>query len=210
MLWRTGQTQVPVLELDGRTLIDSSRILVALEERQSSPPLFPADPAERARATAIEDWLDEDLGPHVRRAAYFHLLRDPAAAVATITVGEDALTRLAYRAGFPATRALMRYAMGIDAVRSERSRQKVEAVVGRLAAAIRPSGYLVGDAFSVADLTAASLLAPLLQPDEFPYRLPPLVGALAEWRATLLRRSSVQWALEMYRRHRPPSCALED
>ena len=200
---------MPVLELDGRTLIDSSRILVALEEHSPSPPLFPADPAERARAVALEEWLDEELGPHLRRASYFHLLADPAAAVATIAVGESAWTQLAYRVGFPVTRALMRRAMGIDATRSERSRLKAEEVIGRLAAEIRPSGYLVGDAFSVADLTAA-LLAPLLQPEEFPYRLPPFVGALAEWRTALLRRSSAQWVLDMYRRHRSASCAVEE
>lgn len=208
--WQTGQRQVPVLRLGGETLADSTRIIAALEAHRPAPPLLPADPGARARALALEDWLDEELGPHVRRAAFFHLLDDPEAAVATLAVGAPPLTRTLYRAAFPVTRAVMRSDLGIDAAGAERSRAVVEAAIARLDAEIGASGYLAGDAFSVADLTAAALLAPLLQPEEFPYRLPPLVPPLAAWRASLLERRSVQWALELYRRHRGVSCAVED
>ncbi len=206
--WYTGQKQVPVLRIGGETISDSTRIIAALETRQPMPALYPRDPAERERALALEDFFDEELGPHVRRACFFHLLDDADVAAATLTVEESAFTRRLYRAAFPAIRAVMRLDMGIDAESAARSRDAVEAALARLEAEIRPSGYLAGDAFSVADLTAAALLAPLLRADQFPYRLPPLVAPLAAWRASLADRVGFRWALDVYRRHRGTSASL--
>ena len=76
-------------------------------------------------------------------------------------------------------------------------------------AELRPSGYLVGDRFSVADLTAAALLAPVVFPPEFPYRPPgPLPAPVARWRDSLASRPAGRWAAEMYRRHRGTSAEI--
>ena len=69
------------------------------------------------------------------------------------------ITRALYRAAFPLNRAVMRFAMSIDAPHAEASRKHVDAALERLETELRPSGYLVGDAFSVADLTAAALVS---------------------------------------------------
>jgi glutathione S-transferase len=102
----------------------------------------------------------------------------------------------------------MRFAMGIDAPRAEASRKRVDASLDRLEAELRPSGYLVGDAFSVADLTAAALVSPLLMPEEFPYPWPPIPEPVARWRRSHLGRPAFAWAAEMYRRHRGRSAAV--
>src|SRR5499427_10895026 len=61
--WRaTGQGKLPVLWLDGRAIADSTRIIDALEH-YLEPPLYPLDTAARQRALALEDDLDETLGP---------------------------------------------------------------------------------------------------------------------------------------------------
>jgi glutathione S-transferase len=206
--WLTGQKAVPVLRLDGTTISDSTRIIAALEAHRPDPPLYPADPAARARALALEDFFDEELGPHIRRAFFFHVLQDPERAVALLTLDESALTKTLYRAAFPVVRTVMRADMSIDAERVAHSRRQVDVALQRLEAELQPSGYLVGDVFSVADLTAAALLAPLLHADQFPYRLPPLLPPLAEWRASVAERPGFQWALEMYRRHRGTSAEV--
>jgi glutathione S-transferase len=46
---RAGRT-VPVLEMDGRAIGDSTRIIEEIERRWPEPPLYPADPEERSRA----------------------------------------------------------------------------------------------------------------------------------------------------------------
>jgi glutathione S-transferase len=205
MLWESGQRKVPALRIDGETIADSTRIIAALEARHPEPPLYPADPAARARALALEDYFDEELGPHIRRVVFHHLLQDAPAAVATLAVDEPPLTQLVYRVAFPLIRTVMRRDLGIDDAGAAVSAARVADALARLEAEIQPSGYLVGDAFSVADLTAAAMLGPLLRADEFPYRLPPLVRALAAWRASMIDRPGMQWAHTMYRRHRGSS-----
>ena len=73
----------------------------------------------------------------------------------------------------------------------------------------RGRSYLVGDTFTVADLTAAAMLSPLLQPPEIQYplrvELPPY---LQDYRATLLQHPATQWAAGVYRLHRGRSAEV--
>ena len=48
VLWLTGQTAVPVLQIDGETVADSTRIIEALERRSPERPL-PAPPRREPR-----------------------------------------------------------------------------------------------------------------------------------------------------------------
>src|SRR5262247_2309714 len=88
-VWRaTGQGKLPVLWLDGRAIADSTRIIAALEERYPEPLLYPHNAASRQRALALEDDLDETLGPALRAAIVTPLFRhDPDIAVRVITTG---------------------------------------------------------------------------------------------------------------------------
>jgi glutathione S-transferase len=54
----SGQPLVPVLELDGRILVDSTAIMEELERVQPDPPLYPADPARRAEIEVFVDWFN--------------------------------------------------------------------------------------------------------------------------------------------------------
>jgi glutathione S-transferase len=53
--------KLPVIELDGRLIPDSSAIFRALDELQPEPRLYPEDVATRARVKLLEDWADESL-----------------------------------------------------------------------------------------------------------------------------------------------------
>lgn len=71
--------------------------------------------------------------------------------------------------------------------------------------------YLVGDRFSVADLTAAALLCPLVAPPEFAYEWPPAWPE--EWeqfRRSLADRRGYRWVQEMFSRHRGVSAAISN
>src|SRR4051794_36797289 len=59
---------MPVLVLeDGRRVGDSTAIIALLEERGGERPLYPSSRAERARALELEEWFDEEVGPHARQ-----------------------------------------------------------------------------------------------------------------------------------------------
>ena len=70
--------------IDGREIGDSTAIIAALEERYPEPPLYPADPEQRRRALELEDFFDEELGPHVRLLAFHELREDPERLAALI------------------------------------------------------------------------------------------------------------------------------
>jgi glutathione S-transferase len=117
--------------------------------------------------------------------------------------------RLAYRAGFPALGPLMRKAMNIYPEQVEAARKTTLAALDRIARELQPSGYLVGDRFSVADLTAAALCSPFVEPPEFPYH--PSVKApeaVAAAREQLSAHPAIAYVREMYRRHRGASAAV--
>ncbi len=54
----SGQELVPVIEHDGRVVVDSTRILEYLEERYPEPPLYTRDPARRAEMRIFIDWFN--------------------------------------------------------------------------------------------------------------------------------------------------------
>jgi len=145
----------------------------------------------------------------VRRALFHELLPETEFAAAAFTLGCGPGTRRLYRALFPALRIAMKADMKIDAAGAARSGEKVRAALDRLEAELQPSGYLVGDRFSVADLTAAALLAPAVFPPEFPYAPPgPLPAPVARWCDSLASRPACRWTAEMYRRHRGTSAEI--
>jgi glutathione S-transferase len=197
----------PVLTLDGRSIGDSTRIIAALEERWPEPPLYPEDEAERRRALELEEFFDEELGPHIRRAAYHELLAQPEMVIPLFTHGQPWAAQTLLRAAFPILRVGMKRTLDINAEAAEASRSKTIAAMDRLEAEIGASGFLVGDSFSVADLTAASLFYPVARPPEFSYPTvsePPESGR--EFLDSLAQRPGGEWVAETYRRHRrPPS-----
>ena len=114
VLWMTRQKSLPVLVLEGRIITDSTRIIAALEEARPDPPLYPADAGERRRALELEDFFDEQLGPHIRRSLFHDLLPHTDYAAALVTTDVPAIVRRFYRALFPGIRLVMRADMGID------------------------------------------------------------------------------------------------
>ena len=72
----------------------------------------------------------------------------------------------------------------------------------------RGAGHLVGDCFTVADLSAAALFYPVARPPEFPY---PMVAdhdlpeRAREFLGSLAQRPGGKWVAAIYHRHRHSS-----
>ena len=208
----TGDTSTaPVLTINGRSTGDSSRIIALIEERWPQPPLYPKDPAQRRRAVELEEFFDEELGPHIRRAFYHELLPHPELVVPLFTQGRPRAARALLRTGFPILRVAMRRRFEISATAAANSRAKMVAAMDRLEREISPSGYLVGDRFTVADLTAAALFYPVPRPARFPYAMvadDDLPDSFRGFVESLARRPGGQWLAQIYGRHRGASAEL--
>jgi glutathione S-transferase len=210
-LWfsRGATKTFPILQLDGRTITDSTEIVAALEELSPEPSLYPSDPEQRRRALDLEDYFDEELGPHIRLLAWHELIGEPqllgelAARSAPGPLGKAKGLTGAYARVFTS----LRFGANDDRA-ADVARDKVVAAMDRLDTelAASDSDYLVGDGFSVADLTAASLFYPLVRPPEGP--MPADIGspeALERFRETLSERPGFAYVEEMFRRHRKPA-----
>jgi glutathione S-transferase len=88
--------------------------------------------------------------------------------------------------------------------RAREAEEKVVLALDRLEAELEGREYLVGDRFSVADLTAAALLYPFVLPPETPWRPSRLPEPWIAFNEAHRGRPSHAWVEEMYRRHRTP------
>ena len=205
----TGGRTFPVLELNGEVIGDSTRIIRALEHRYPEPPLYPADPDERRRALELEDYFDEELGPASRLLFLYHALPDTGLMLGAFAPDLTGVRRLVARATFPRLRPRVAAGFGVDEESAALAFDRLREAGDRLRAELQPSGYLVGDGFSVADLTLAALLAPLVAPEQFPYPQPQRGHPrLAPVREALEAAGLTEWAREMYARHRGRSAEV--
>ncbi len=208
---KTGQLSLPILIVDGKGIADSTRIIAELERRKPEVPLYPADPALRERALALEDFFDEELGHCLRTVVIGDVWeRDPRLAVELLAIGQPDAPLWMARAMLPAMRAFYRARHRINPATQATARAEVEAALDRLERELGPSGYLVGDSFSVADLTAAALLGPLVRPPELEYAIPEelVPPYLREYQQSLAGRDAMAFVREMYGRHRGASAEI--
>jgi glutathione S-transferase len=206
---RAGRT-VPILMMNGRAIGDSTRIIEEIERQWPEPPLYPADPEERRRALDLEDYFDEQCGPDARRVLFNDTLTEPEIFLAMFLGADrrrigllEALTPLFCRV------VKRRFQIRPDTV--EESRDKVRAAFDKVEAEVGPSGYLVGEAFSVADLTAASILGLIVVPPEFPYikiRPDERTAEFRRFRDSLRRCPAFKWVEDTYARHRGTSAEV--
>jgi glutathione S-transferase len=210
-LWLTrgAHYTFPVLSIDGQRIGDSTAIVAALEERYPEPPLYPADIAQRRRALELEEFFDEELGPYVRQLAWYEFGNDRESFAELM---EQTAPKPIARFGRPTAAYARAYTAlrfrADDAAEAERARAKVLAGLDRLEAELGDDEYLVGDRFSVADLTASSLFYPLALPDEGPLNADsPSAKGFDAFRQPLEERRGIEWVKEMFRLHRKPAMA---
>jgi glutathione S-transferase len=207
---RAGRT-LPILQLNGRAIGDSTRIIEEIERRWPDPPLYPSDPQERRRALELEEYFDEDCGHDLRRVLFNDNLTEPEKFLGML-YGPDHPRLGLIKALGPVLGPVVKWRYEIQPDRVAHSREVVRAALHKVEADAGPGGYLVGGSFTVADLTAASILAPIVVPPEFPYiKLHPddRAAQSREFRTSLQDRPGFKWVEDMYARHRGTSAEVQ-
>jgi glutathione S-transferase len=202
-LSRASAFTLPILELDGRRIADSTAIIAALEQRVAEPALYPQAQDERRRALELEEWFDEELAPYARRLAFYELRRDPellreiSARVVPALADKLGPGLVPYTSFFTG----LRY-RAADPAGAEHARERILLAFDRLEAGLGDGEYLVGGRFTVADLSAAALLYPLVLPAHGPPAIVRMPEPYEAFRALLRERRGYRWVQEMYSRHR--------
>src|SRR5262245_54402161 len=134
---------------------------------------------------------------------------DPDIALRVLTTG---MGGKAYRSLRPLLRifpSFYRLRHGISESNLEKDRAIVAAALDRIEHERQGRTYLVAEAFTIADLTAAALLGALLQPPEIQYPLQvELPMYLKDYRTMLMRHPAAHWAAGIYRLHRGHSAEV--
>jgi glutathione S-transferase len=208
--WSRGHTKTfPVLELDGERILDSTAIIGALEAEFPEPPLYPEHPLDRRQALDFENFFDENLGPAVRLFGWHHLRRDRdlLGKVAEKNLPAPVRGFAPARAGvttFASTFANLRFRVAAPAAEEEARRVILEGV-DRIERELEGGEHLVGDEFSVADLTAAALLYPLVLPAEGPRAIEAVPDTAQDFAAELRARPFYGWVERTYEKYRKPA-----
>jgi glutathione S-transferase len=204
---KSAKTSVPVLLVDGRVLGDSTDILAWVDAQSpADKKLYPTDDVARRDVLALEDELDEELGPHIRRVMYFHFLPNRALIFSLMDQRTPGWEKAALRVVFPFLRKAMKRFMRIDARGAEESREKVlrafDGLEKRLADG-RP--FLHGDRFGAADITLGALAGFAVTPPEHMLTFPPIDAMPApvqELVKDIQTRPVGDYLRRMYREHR--------
>jgi glutathione S-transferase len=201
----SGQNQTPVLQIGDEVIAGSGRIIEELEERFPEPHLYPVGEVERLGAADVLSYFDEVVGPKVRLALFSVAIDEGAYMCGMFSKGKPLAVRALYRLTYPLAKPLIRKGNGITGQAAiDDAFAATDKALTFIEENLGPEGYLAGSSFSVADLTAAALLAPITNPPHpdmaRPEPMPKTIAALlAQWRD----RPAIEWVLEMYRRHRP-------
>ena len=205
MFSRKGGT-LPVLDLDGERIVDSSRIIAALEERQPTPALYPSDPEERGMALELEDFFDEHAGHDMRRVGFWEERDNTEFGLDFMTVDQRPVARHVLRVTLPIGWRYVSRRYGFDEESFQRSKRVLVAALDRIESERDGRPHLVGDSFTVADLTAAALLWPMVWPPEYQYELPE--PPPSDFRTSVAGHPAIDWIAEIWRGHRGTSAAL--
>lgn len=201
-----GWRSVPALVTDDGVINDSTNILGWIDKRAPQLLLYGQNATERHEIEILEDLFDEQLGPHTRRWAYFHLLpmRD-----LLLEMTQDSAPKVEHsvlRMFFPVARQMMRRAMKITPEGAERSFGKIKEVFTEVDKKLADGRrFLVGDRLSAADITFASLAAVVLLPEQYAATLPKLEDLPEEARVHIRawrEHPAGEFALRMFREHR--------
>ncbi|MEM7280578.1 MAG: glutathione S-transferase [Pseudomonadota bacterium] len=163
----SGQTAVPVISLGDQVTAGSAAIIQELEEQSSRNSLYPSDQNDCARALAWQDQIDA-VGPSIRGAMFHDFLGDRYFFFRMLTAGQSGLKFSAYKLFFYGMFPRFRKMLNKHVPDPEGLRHKTLTVLDQVAKQVEKRGYLAGDQFSIADLTAASLLYPLFFPPSTP------------------------------------------
>jgi glutathione S-transferase len=146
----SGSHTVPVLlpQLKNcpAVVADSTEIIRFLEAYSPEPPLYFEDTFQQEEALRLENYFDEFIGT-AARFVYYQFRANEGKQIDPSWMSQAVI-------------AIVRSQYGINADSVLIATEKIADAIAMLSE-FWQDGYLVGDRFSVADLTAAALLSPL-------------------------------------------------
>ena len=162
-----GKSHVPVLKHNDHVVQGSVKIIDYLDSAIAHKSLTPDEHHLKQQASEWENFADNKIGPQVRLVVYHILLDYPELVIPMFTQDGPFYGPFLIKKMFPSLRKKMREYLNIDASHATKFNAELLKSVDDLANHYAKHQFMVGDKFSRADLTAASLLAPIVMPDNY-------------------------------------------
>ncbi len=159
-LSRAGK--LPVLDIDGQRLQDSTRIARYLDEHYPEHPLYPVDPIENAQAAVWEDWADESL---YWFEVYFRYIDNSAMeqVLDIVCAGRPKLERIAVKAALKIDFAIKLRMQGLGRMSYDDVVTEFTLHLDRIEAVLARQDWLVGLHRSIADIAVGAQLAEVVR-----------------------------------------------
>lgn len=155
--------KVPVLDIDGQRIQDSTRIARYLDQAYpDAPRLYPTDPLEQAQTELWEDWSDELLYWY---EVYFRV-NDPDAldaAVALSVRGRPAYERYTVKPLLKIALRAQLYMQGLGKMSAEDVHAEFIRHLDRIEVVLSHNVWLVGQHKTIADLAVGTQLREMLR-----------------------------------------------
>ena len=161
------ESSVPILTHKGLVIQGSSEIISYLDKTFPERRLTPKETHERDKVLEWENYIDNEIGKNVRLCCYHILLNHPDIVIPFFTYNAPWYGKPFLAIMFPKLKVKMIHRMKINDVAAKKARKNLTIAVDKLNSHYQDHEFLVGDQFSRADLTAASLLAPLCMPEKY-------------------------------------------
>lgn len=203
---RVGGQSVPVLVTETNVLINSQEILkyvdsIAADEAK----LYPVDPENRQQVEKLVKSFDLVLAPAVRQWFYFYTFDQAQLIQPLWCQGVPWFERILFPIVFKRVRSIVFEAYAINVESATAAHQRIcdsFEMIDSLLADGRT--YLVGDRFSAADLTFATLAAAAVLPVGYGAKLPELNKLPPQMAANIqaFRETSAgRFVLRLYQEH---------
>ncbi|MCU7696966.1 glutathione S-transferase family protein [Acinetobacter sp. AYS6] len=155
--------KVPVLDIHGQRIQDSTRIARYLDENYpDAPRLYPKDPTQRALAELWEDWADESL--------YFYevylRVNDPEALKECIRIsnmGRPAYEKMMVKAFILAELKTQLFFQGLGRMKAEDIHTEFRSHLDRIEQVLLQTGWLVGNTQTIADIAVVAQLGEVIR-----------------------------------------------
>jgi glutathione S-transferase len=166
---RAGGKTVPILLTPTATLFESADIVrFADEHAPAARKLYPEDGEARRAVEEIETLCGQELGKATRLVAYHHILPHAGSLLEAVKVGMTRTQIFFFPLVVPLVRPLIRRQYRVTEERAAAALETTRRIFGEVGDRLGDKRYLAGDRFSAADLTFASLGAPVLLPEGHP------------------------------------------
>lgn len=198
------QTSLPILADDKVTLGDSTKIALYLEKNYPQSPLLPNDAVQQKQILEREDWFDT-LGDHVRRYGWSCMIdRTDIVNIFFNFEGYSQFQHFLTRHTQPILRFMVRRTCNIYPEQVAISQRYVDDALLQIEKWLDgdPKNYLVGNTFTLADLTAASMLAPLIRPNLSPWSNNHLPDEIHPLQEQIQNSIVTEWVLRIYSQYR--------